>query len=233
MEKNILNNMLEKIIYFFAIACSCIALGTKIYKKLFTNSIKREKEYYKKVLIPYIDAYKSGNKRALESTIIQIKRTDEDIPKYIFHLIDQLQITGNNEIYNTKLHKVFVYDYLDIYPNDDNLMTRLADTGIKLVTYVMYVLAFIFLVTACIYFSNFVSCFILGDVNNDINLFKISNTNVDDILSGVIYLILYLVAVGAAIFFNFDRYTADKKKIKKIIDRKIKLYDKKIENYVY
>lgn len=86
MEKNILNNMLEKIIYFFTIACSCIALGTKIYKKLFTNSIKREKEYYKKVLIPYIDAYKSGNKRALESTIIQIKRTDEDIPKYIFHL---------------------------------------------------------------------------------------------------------------------------------------------------
>lgn len=112
-------------------------------------------------------------------------------------------------------------------------MTRLADTGIKLVTYVMYVLAFIFLVTACIYFSNFVSCFILGDVNNDINLFKISNTNVDDILSGVIYLILYLVAVEAAIFLNFDRYTADKRKIKKIIDRKIKLYDKKIENYVY
>lgn len=76
-------------------------------------------------MIPFIEALKAGNENALQEIKDQINHTDECVPKYVIHLINTSQIQTDNTITDKKLLKVFIYDYLDIYPNDDNRMDQL------------------------------------------------------------------------------------------------------------
>lgn len=236
--------MWENVSSFIAIIGSLIAICTTIYKKIFKNGFKREQEYYKKVLQPYVEQDKSRNANALQKIIIQIKRTDEYIPKYIWYLIDESQNRIDNETNNETnnatdnatsnddLHKVLIYDYLDIYPNDDNMMGRLAGIVTKILTFIIIFLAFTFLVFGSLHLATVINnLFLVG--SGKINLSAINITNGHELLLTLVCFILYIVTICIAMFINQDRYTAKKKKIKKMVKRKVNAYDKRIKNYVY
>ena len=116
------SDMQENINFIVAIVTSLITMCTLIYNTFFKGGFKREKQYYNKILIPFIEALKAGNENALQEIKDQINHTDECVPKYVIHLINTSQIQTDNTITDKKLLKVFIYDYLDIYPNDDNRM---------------------------------------------------------------------------------------------------------------
>ena len=232
--------MWENISSFIAIIGSLIAICTTIYKKIFKNGFKREQEYYKNVLQPYVEQDKSRNANALQEIIIQIKRTDEYIPKYIWYLIDEFQnrtnnVTNNatnNITSNEDLHKVLIYDYLDIYPNDDNMMGRLAGIFTKILTFIIIFLAFTFLVSGSLHFATVINNLFLVGLGQ-IDLSTINITNGHELLLSLVCFGLYIATICIAMFINRDRYTTKKKKIKRMISRKVKVYDKRIKNYVY
>lgn len=224
--------MRENISSFIAIISSLIAICTTIYKKIFKNGFKREQEYYRKVLLPYVEKNKSGNANALHEIIIQIKRTDEYIPKYIWYLIDKSQNQTDNATSNDDLHKVLIYDYLDIYPNDDNMMGRLAGIFTKILTFIIIFLAFTFLVSGSLHFATVINnLFLVG--SGQIDLSTINITNGHELLLSLVCFGLYIATICIAMFINRDRYTTKKKKIKRMISGKVKVYDKRIKNYVY
>ena len=185
------------------------------------------------VLIPYIQAYKSGNENALQDIINQIKRTDEYVPKYIWYLIDEFQNKTHNVTSSERLQKVFIYDYLDIYPNDDNMMSRLARIIIKILTYIIIWLAFTFLVMGSVSFAVVINKLFPIGTGKIIDLLAINITSLHELLLGIGCMVLYVVTIYAAIIINQDRYTAKKKKIESMINRKVKDYDKHVEDYVY
>lgn len=226
-------NMWENISSFIAIIGSLIAICTTIYKKIFKNGFKREQEYYRKVLLPYVEKNKSGNANALHEIIIQIKRTDEYIPKYIWYLIDKSQNQTDNATSNDDLHKVLIYDYLDIYPNDDNMMGRLAGIVTKIATDVMTFLAFIILVFGSIIcVAVFNKLFPIG-TGKIIDLAAFNIKSLQELFLGIGCMVVYVVTIYVAMIINQDRYTAKKKKIETMINRKVKDYDKHVEDYVY
>ena len=75
-------------------------------------------------MISFFEALNAGYDNALQEIKDQIYHTDECVPKYVIHLINTSQIQTDNTITDKKLLKVFIYDYLDIYPNDDNRMDQ-------------------------------------------------------------------------------------------------------------
>lgn len=245
--------MQENIDSSIAIIVSLIALCTTLYKIFLKKGFKREQEYYKKVLMPYIEAYRSRNEKALQDMIKQIKRTDEYIPKYILYLIDISQnqttqikmkqvkktikinqtIQINNTEDNEKLQKVLIYDYLDIYPNDDNIIGKIESVGVKILIYTMYFAALFFLLSGAAYISVALINIFPMKIGRIFDLSAINSTSGYYLVSGLFYMLIYLIIICATLLINGDRYTTNKKKIEKMIERKIKVYDRKIHKYVY
>ena len=59
------SDMQENINFIVAIVTSLITMCTLIYNTFFKGGFKREKQYYNKILIPFIEALKAGNENAL------------------------------------------------------------------------------------------------------------------------------------------------------------------------
>ena len=230
------SDMQENINFIEAIVTSLITMCTLIYNTFFKGGFKREKQYYNKILIPFIEALKAGNENALQEIKDQINHTDECVPKYVIHLINTSQIQTDNTITDKKLLKVFIYDYLDIYPNDDNRMDQLPCIILKIFTYFKFFLAFLFLMVGNMYLFIIINSFLqYGMDNGFISSFTSNIRRIDcfEILRAVICYGLYVAVIFWAKNSNIDRYTTRKKKIEKMICRKVKAYDKRNDKYVY
>ena len=155
--------MQKKISFIVNIIILFIAMCTPIYNTFFKRSIKREREYYNKILIPFVENLKSGNEDALQEVKSQIKYTDECIPKYILYLVDISQHQIDSTITDKKLSKVLIYDYMDIYPNNDNRMIRVARESMKVLVYLLLFLAFGFLIMGSISIAKFFDSLISSD----------------------------------------------------------------------
>ena len=229
------SDMQENINFIVAIVTSLITMCTLIYNTFFKGGFKREKQYYNKILIPFIEALKAGNENALQEIKDQINHTDECVPKYVIHLINTSQIQTDNTITDKKLLKVFIYDYLDIYPNDDNRMDQLPCIILKIFTYFKFFLAFLFLMVGNMYLFIIINSFLqYGMDNGFISSFTSNIRRIDcfEILRAVICYGLYVAVIFWAKNSNIDRYTTRKKKIEKMICRKVKAYDKRNDKYV-
>ena len=145
-------------------------------------------------------------------------------------------VKGVDKITDKKLLKVFIYDYLDIYPNDDNRMDQLPCIILKIFTYFKFFLAFLFLMVGNMYLFIIINSFLqYGMDNGFISSFTSNIRRIDcfEILRAVICYGLYVAVIFWAKNSNIDRYTTRKKKIEKMICRKVKAYDKRNDKYVY
>lgn len=220
---------MENLERILAIITSVIGSITAIYKIGFKTNHKRTEEYYQKILIPFVTKYKKDNNiNTIRFLDKKLKVKNENVPKYIFYLMDEQR--------ETDLKKVLIYDYLDIYHNDNATMNQILRSINKALSYVMFFLSFIFL-----YFGIMSIMIVFYSIITDafydikgINSIQLSNSewNIWQIIIGAIFIVCSFLLIIFVKFWNEDMYTVKKDKIEKIISKKVRIYDKRKDNYV-
>ncbi len=225
------NKLMDKVQAGITFILSLITFGTVIYKLVIKNIHKREDEYYKKVLKPFIIEY-SNNKNINAAKYIKriVNREDDYVPKYIFYLLD------NNS--KEELKKVLIMDYFDLYNNDTNNIMRVSNYLQKALLYVGMIFVLIFL-------SVGIGLLVLCILSLIISLLcEICKSGVEGIKlidwemyinSGSAGGLCVLIGYGIAklhLKVNIDRYSIKEKFIKKIIDKKVEEYRKYYNEYV-
>ena len=213
---------MENVISIVTTLIGCITLFVKTF---FGKSLKREKQYYENVLRPYVLEL-SKNKKLSTISMVEglVNRNDDDIPKYIFYLLDN----GQEE----KLNKVLIYDYWTLYPNDDNTVYKVVDGFMKLLYYLLFFMSLYLLVFGILYFINgFSGAFLLLSdlIRNEIIDGGVVKGVKDVLREFLISVFCFGFGVGTIrinAFMNEDRYDIKTKKIIAMIKRRIKKYDK-------
>ena len=219
---------MESVISIVTSLIGCITLFVKTF---FGKSQKREKEYYEKILRPYVLEL-SKNKKLSTLSIVKglADRNNDDIPKYIFYLLDNEQ--------EEKLNKVLIYDYWSLYPNDDNTVYKVVDGFMKLVYYLLFFMALYSIVYGILYVLNGFSGVLLFLIE------LLRNGRIEGGIAKGILDILKLffigvccLGVGVGIFIentsmNEDRYDIKTKKITSMIKRKVKRYNKSSNKFM-
>lgn len=134
--------MLEIPNYLQVIISIVVSIIT-VYKTFFKKNSKRENEYYQSVLQPFVKRMKKqGSAYAIKKLKKCIKRDDDNIPKYIFYLIDKADSQKDSSKTDRDLEKVLLYDYCELYPNSDSKFHKILDMGSRILNYLMIFVAF-------------------------------------------------------------------------------------------
>ena len=145
---------MENVTMVIAAISAVIGVTATIYKILFRSDAKRVEKYYEEILKPFIiDYHKDRNMNVINFLDNKAERDNDVIPKYIFYLID------NGKEKSEDLKKVLLYDYIDIYPNDNNKMLRFMEMISKFLAFVMVAMSFSFLLYECLLICSFYHCF--------------------------------------------------------------------------
>lgn len=203
-----------------------IGSGTIIYNLLLRDSRKRKAQYYEELLKPFVVEYKSNLDITMTSFLNnKADCSNDNIPKYVFYLIDKCQKENKIEdksIDNQEIiKKVLIYDYFDLYSNEYNKKIHIFEVIKKLVTYIMILTSFVFLFSSVWYTSNFMIEFAKERIIN----------NYSNLLFGIKCLFLSVIFALLPDFFYDDMYTTKKHKIEKLINKKVKRYDKVQDKY--
>lgn len=185
----------------------------------------RERKYYNCVLRPYVVTKKDKKVRAVDFVKRRVRRNNDNIPKYVFYLIDK-----NRE---EELDKVLLYDYISLYPNGANQLNVVAEFAIKFVHGICYMGALFFMVfggfllslSLSVWVVNIVSSLVVEGVKiafQELILWE----NVSRIIYSILCLFGGVLLMKVCVKNEVDRYTIEKKKIEKKIEAKLKYYDK-------
>lgn len=208
--------MIDTIQGVIAVIVAAIGALTTIYKLGFKKNRFRTKKYYKSLLRPFkIACENNSDINAIRFIKKNTKRDNDNIPAYIFYLVK----IDDGE----RLKKVLLYDYYAYYPNDFNKMGGIRNNINKTIVYFLWIVAHIFLLyaatfAAVIFF--FVILNVSGKINEIVNLIRMP------FIFSLISLIFSFICLFAADFCDKDIYTLKGKKLEKIINEKIKLYEK-------
>lgn len=224
--------MFEGMESIIAIITSAIALITTIYKTCFKTEASRSQAYYKKILVPFVIEYKKKSDIVPTKFLKNIvKRSNDNIPKYIFFLMEQ----GEDE----KLKKVLIYDYFDIYHNEENKMSGIIRMIYRAVAYFIFIISFIILFysgyfMAVVFYTILFSTYQL--ISEELNGAIIQSGAGESIfLLAIIAIVMFGMSIFCAVIaseLNVDNYTLKEKKIKRLIERRVKTYDKKMRMFV-
>ncbi len=216
----------DNINWVITLIASILTTGTLIYKAFFKKAIDREKNYYEKILKPFIEKCKvEDEKIALREIKNQIHHTDEFIPKYILYLMDEAKknTVNDNAIEDMKLIKVLKCDYFDLYPNDEYLLIRLLKVFSKMLHCIIIFVAFLFLLVGGESFYNGFA---------DLFSSNWSWLSMYEFAIGVIGFVMYIVCIHVVLLFDRDRYTIKKSKIERMVNKKVRAYDKRCNMFV-
>lgn len=214
--------MIDKLVSIIGLVISSTGVFTAIYKIGFQKDNKREATYYEEILNPFVVAYKKNH--SINPVIFLKSKIKEDcdfIPKYIFLLVQNEE--GEN------LKKVLICDYCELYHNDDNSVKKIFRLVLKAANYILILLAIFMIFLAGKYFVD--GLIDMGQHLNDIFVKKQFEYLVD-CKNGLLFLCMSLVGVRLSLLLNKDRYTINKKRVDKIINKDVKIYDKKISTIV-
>ena len=107
--------MVEKVNTAVALITAIIGVISTVYKIGFKKNDERLNAYYKNVLKPFIVEYKNNKKVNAAKFMKSVVNYDDDfVPKYVFSLMHSES--------KEELKKVLIYDYFELYHNDDNIM---------------------------------------------------------------------------------------------------------------
>ena len=209
-----------------ALAISIAGILTTIYRMVFVKRKRRQQAYYQKLLKLFIKAYHENNHiNAVEFINEKVERNDDDIPKYIFYLMDQ------NE--NIILKQVLIYDYFDLYHNDGTMMIygmRILPQGL------IYILFIVILLTTIYSVFNLVMSGLTAIIKL-IYAGSITEVYLKEVImrtaKSIFIIVLDCIGLAMVYIMDDDIYTFDKKKIKKIINKKVKGYYKHMTKYIF
>ncbi|CUO17042.1 hypothetical protein [Clostridium perfringens] len=218
-----------------------IAYFDKEHKK----SIDLKEEYFKKILVPYVNKYRENKEiNIIEFLKEQIDENSCFIPPYILFLVD-----NKNEI---ALHKVLIIDYKKNFPNSkNNIFNTLS--RIDRITELIFIISLIVLGSIALILMVEILILILLEMAN----FFI-NGYINDIRDIIEFIVvdLGLILIWGFIFMfrkenkfkklknskffrklkkfliEIDEYSNSIEDIKNIINNKIQVYNKN-ENYEY
>lgn len=235
----------SKVVALFVAVISAV---TTIFNVFFKGERKRKEAYYNKLVKPFAIAYKRDpNINTIDFVNRRVELDDDDIPKYVFLLLDLPETeddesirregssghASNNDLHpnNHALRKVLIDDYFTLYPNEYSRKRNIFEAIQKMLDYLMFLLTFLFTVSGA---------FVLASGVMMLFSYLLSETHLPgDLRKGVIY-----TFCGVAISFAGlipikisewkcnDMYTVKKKQIQKTIDEKVKRFDRRFNHYV-
>lgn len=190
-----------------ALAISIAGILTTIYRMVFVKRKRRQQAYYQKLLKLFIKAYHENNHiNAVEFINEKVERNDDDIPKYIFYLMDQ---------------------------NDGTMMVygmRILPQGL------IYILFIVILLTTIYSVFNLVMS-VLPAIIKLIYAGSITEIYLKEVImrtaKSIFIIVLDCIGLAMVYIMDDDIYTFDKKKIKKIINKKVKGYYKHTTKYIF
>lgn len=209
-----------------ALVVATIGAITTIFNIFFKGERKRKQAYYDRLLRPFSVAYKKNPSiDAKEFVENNIERDDDDIPKYIFYLVD-------TQVCEDDLKKVLIDDYFNLYPNEYNKKRNLFETVHKLIDYMMFLLLFLFVFFgALVMTSGFMTLITL--------IFKEETSTLSDWWNGIKELLIGIVISSAGLipvklseWLSKDMYSVKKRYVAKAIKKKIRRYDRSFDDYV-
>lgn len=238
-----------------ALFVAVIGAVTTIFNVFFKGERTRKEAYYKKLVKPFAIAYKRDpNINAIDFVKHRVTPEDDDIPKYVFYLLD-LPDTENDESNNQEcisgqehinilhpnndiLRKVLIDDYLALYPNEHNRKRKICEAVQKMMHYLMFLLTFILTVFGAVLFSCGVTMLISHVMT--IIPYLLTETHLpEDFWSSILYVIggfaisfLGFIPIRISEWMCNDMYTVKKKQINKTIVEKVQRFDKRFKYYV-
>ena len=247
--------MLDIVSKIVALIVAIIGAITTIFNVFFKGEQKRKEGYYTKLLKPFAIAYKRDpNINAIDFVKHKVIPEDDEIPKYVFYLLDMPDIENDNSNNqeclsdqehinilhpnNNMLKKVLLDDYLTLYPNECNRKRNICEVVQKMLHYLMFLLTFIFTVFGAIIFAGGVTMLISHIIMLIANLLTETNHAKDFwgsilyIIFGIVISFLGFVPIRISERMSNDMYTVKKKQINKTIAEKVKRFDKRFKNYV-
>ncbi|SHK55123.1 hypothetical protein SAMN02745136_02759 [Anaerocolumna jejuensis DSM 15929] len=217
--------MNENIYKFISVASGVIAILITYFNKKNTKREKLYNDYFKKLLIPYVAAYKvNANINPVRYVNSRFTRNDIYIPRYVFYLVDKCE--------KDSLHKVLISDYMSEFPTTSNiLITTLSKIG-NILSFIMsfimiFAVSFMFLLT-CYMIIDTISIVIIGNYETIMFLGITLNSISFNIILIVLCLFFGIVLMIILIYMvrsEEDRYKMSMKSINKNIKQKIKEYN--------
>ena len=206
---------MENLENIVGIIVSGISIMTAIYKICFRKDTKREKAYYEKVLSVFVRTYKKNQDiNAIKFMENILEDNDDIIPKYVIELVKDKN--------NDSLKKVLICDYCELYCNEENKIKKLFGVIEKTIIYLQVGTALFLLFGGSILIT-------VGVV--DITTQKWIE-GLKNCAAGILTIGVSVFAVWLAGILNRDNYTIKKKRAKKIIDKKVKTYDKRYDDVI-
>ena len=233
--------MLDTASKLIALIVASVGAITTIFNTFLLNEKKRKQAYYDCLLKPFVMAYKQ-DPDINPITFVQsiIKREDDNIPKYIFFLLDTEKLQNQENHKNSadlasnseKLKKVLIDDYINLYPNSRNKKLNLFEAVQKVIDYLLFLVMFL-----CVIIGSFVmtSAILL------LISFLFAETppavsdcwnNLKNILIGIAIAFAGLIPIKISEWTSQDMYTIKKSRIQKIISEKVDRYDSRIDEFV-
>lgn len=252
--------MLDVLSKVVALVAAAIEARRVAYNSAPKGVRDRKQAYYNKLLKPFLLEYKV-NKNLCTSQFVmnKVTRDDDDIPKYVFYLADEinrkrkeifaLQNNKANQEDNIdsiiknianiaikeddeKLRKVLIDDYLNLYSNEFNKKKGLFARVQKLSNYFLFLLSFAFIFAGALIIVNEVISVISSlftGAGSDAINWGQSSLKV---LTGLVVPLIGLAPVKVSEWLSDDMYTTKKKHILKEINKKADRYDERFHEYI-
>lgn len=165
----------------------------------------------------------------------KVTRDNDNIPKYIFHLIDlhttqcrepltQQEAQSNNLAQQTdeRLRKVLLNDYLNLYSNEYNKKQVVLETACAILNFFPFFMLFIFVFYGALMLTQAFLPLIFFLFTDSVAHTKHWQWSVRDILMGMGFACLSIVPLKLSEKFSRDMYTVKKKHIQKLIEKRFK-----------
>lgn len=206
---------------------------TLVYKLIIKNGNKKEQKYYEDLLKPFVKILcENKQKDAIKFVRSTLDFSDDCIPKYISYLI-RANNSENKELRDDKIKKVMICDYLDIYENDKKIYKNGINFIYRFVYYIYIVLGILSLTAGSALIGVGLMSAIISSYNrllsSNIEIIAFTNT----IITGGALITFSFLAYLFIDLWNYDRYTLSNKKIERIINKRIKSYEKINKKFFY
>lgn len=252
--------MIDNIREIAALVVATISVLITIYNLIFKSERNRKQAYYECLLTPFVVTYKKDKDiSAIEFVNSKVEQDNDNIPKYVFYLANmplkqtgeqslqqdskqlQTENVGDEGLDNDEiLKKVLIYDYIYFYPNEINMKNRLLGAALKIENLMLLFGFFFFIPSSAFLFSYGVMglfSLLSGNAILSITIFDYENAtwlrSLLEILLGVALVFLGFLCLKITEWLSNDMYTLKKKRILRMINRKVRIYDKQNAKYVF
>ena len=251
--------MTENISNIVALIVAIIGAGTTIYNVFFKGEYGRKQKYYSSLLQPFVVAYKKNPEiSAAAFAAGKATREDDNIPKYVFYLIDATQAQDNdicvqpepqsqatNNVCETvqnqdeTLRKVLIEDYISLYPNSRSKVRSFFDIALILLHYVTIVFVFVLMFVSSLLMVRSVLSLITYPFSDTLEIIKIGDLefkawqwSLMELLMGLLSPLMGVLLVRYTEWCNDDMYATTKKRVTKLIKKRVQTYTKNHSKYI-